>query len=86
MDDTGWVVDEATGIVPHLLPPPLLTDQDLVPLGDEWQNAVPGRDLIKKTDGTFEPFSSPWTTRQIVPPLSINDRNFWAKVLHFTLA
>ncbi|VDM69878.1 unnamed protein product [Strongylus vulgaris] len=48
MDDTGWVVDEATGVVPHLLPPPLLTDQDLVPLADEWQNAVPGRDLIKK--------------------------------------
>ncbi|PIO56945.1 hypothetical protein TELCIR_21654 [Teladorsagia circumcincta] len=48
MDDTGWVMDEATGIAPHLLPPPLLTDQDLVPLSDEWQDTVPGRDLLRK--------------------------------------
>ncbi|VDO32560.1 unnamed protein product [Haemonchus placei] len=48
MDDTGWVLDEATGIAPQLLPPPLLTDQDLVPLADEWQDTVPGRDLLQK--------------------------------------
>ncbi|KAK6730810.1 hypothetical protein RB195_007338 [Necator americanus] len=79
MDDTGWVLDEATGVAPHLLPPPLLTDQDLVPLADEWQNAVPGRDLIRKVGTSFEPLSSPWTNRMVVPPLSINERDFWAE-------
>ncbi|KIH60816.1 Bromodomain protein [Ancylostoma duodenale] len=79
MDDTGWVLDEATGVAPHLLPPPLLTDQDLVPLADEWQNAVPGRDLIRKSGTYFEPFSSPWIARLVVPPLSVNERNVWAE-------
>ncbi|EYC02604.1 hypothetical protein Y032_0099g3203 [Ancylostoma ceylanicum] len=79
MDDTGWVLDEATGVAPHLLPPPLLTDQDLVPLADEWQNAVPGRDLIRKSGTSFEPFSSPWVTRLVVPPLPVNERNLWAE-------
>ncbi|WKX91473.1 hypothetical protein Q1695_009928 [Nippostrongylus brasiliensis] len=76
MDDTGWVIDESTGIAPHLLPPPLLTDQDLVPLADEWQKAVPGRDLIKPDPGV-QPISSPWLTRLVVPPLSENERKFW---------
>ncbi|KAK5979848.1 Bromodomain protein [Trichostrongylus colubriformis] len=78
MDDTGWVVDEATGIAPHLLPPPLLTDQDLIPLADEWQDTVPGRDLLRKDqNGRLDPFSTAWSNRLVVPPLSISERNLW---------
>ncbi|KAJ1363311.1 Bromodomain and WD repeat-containing protein 3 [Parelaphostrongylus tenuis] len=78
MDDTGWVIDEATGIEPHLLPPPLLTDQDLTPLADEWQDSVPGRDLINKSNG-FQPLSSPWLTRMVLPPLPLRERSLWAE-------
>ena len=39
-------MDEGTGIEPHLLPPPLLTNGDL-PYPDEIQRLVPGRDLFK---------------------------------------
>uniref|UniRef100_A0A7I4XXM5 Bromo domain-containing protein n=1 Tax=Haemonchus contortus TaxID=6289 RepID=A0A7I4XXM5_HAECO len=80
MDDTGWVLDEATGIAPQLLPPPLLTDQDLVPLADEWQDTVPGRDLLRKNpNGGSEPFVSAWISRLVVPPLSVSERNLWCE-------
>lgn len=81
MDNTGWVIDEATGIAPHLLPPPLLTDHDLNPLADEWQSSVPGRDLLYKGEG-FQLFSSPWLTRMVIPPLSVKERSLWAEAMY----
>ncbi|KJH51587.1 Bromodomain protein [Dictyocaulus viviparus] len=81
MDNTGWVIDEGTGIPPHLLPPPLLTDQDLVPLPDEWQYNVPGRDFLLKTEG-FQPISSPWLTRVILPPLPTSERISWSEEMY----
>uniref|UniRef100_A0A1I7WT84 Bromo domain-containing protein n=1 Tax=Heterorhabditis bacteriophora TaxID=37862 RepID=A0A1I7WT84_HETBA len=70
-DDSGWVLDESTGLAPHLMPPAHLTDQDLLAHDAEWQRYVPGRDGIKVDN---EPAICVWLNRSVIPPLPLSER------------
>lgn len=48
MDDTGFVLDELTGLAPQNMNPPLFVNSDGIPHGEEFQRMVPGNDFIER--------------------------------------
>lgn len=67
-DQNGFVLDEQTQQLPHLMPPPFLVDADGNPYPAQLQRLVPGRELL--TDLT-----------QLTPTMVVNNANGLAEII-----